>query len=178
MLLSLQEGLWRSAYFWQMRLASNLRQEEILEYHKVDSPKNTQCWRQKMWMQGVNHLTTVWMDTLLSYYEGVACVMSTGAFKVDVSYRKLARLLQCDDCLYFSGNLQVYWRCQCVSFLCAMGITVYLFAHDVNILDIQHQQKTRSNLANLSLSLICGSISMWMWKLQSFGWDQLCGELA
>lgn len=34
--------------------------------------------------------------------------MSTGAFKVDVSsYRKFARLLQYDDCMYFSGNLQV-----------------------------------------------------------------------
>jgi hypothetical protein len=67
-----------------------------------------------------------------------------------------------------------------------MGITVYLFAHDVNILDIQHQhvqesfskQKTRSNLANLSLNLICRGITMCMWKLQSFGWDQLCGEPA
>ncbi len=26
--------------------------------------------------------------------------MSTGAFKVDVSYRKFARLLQYDDCMY------------------------------------------------------------------------------
>jgi hypothetical protein len=33
--------------------------------------------------------------------------VSTGAFKVDVSYRKFARLLQYDDCMYFSGTLQV-----------------------------------------------------------------------
>jgi hypothetical protein len=35
--------IWRSAYFWQMSLTSNLKHEEILEYHKVDKLKNTQC---------------------------------------------------------------------------------------------------------------------------------------
>jgi hypothetical protein len=27
--------------FWQMRLAGNLRKEEILVYHKVDNPRYT-----------------------------------------------------------------------------------------------------------------------------------------
>jgi hypothetical protein len=176
MLLSLQEDLWRSAYFWQMRLAGNLRQEEILEHHEVDSPKNTQCWGQKMWMQVVNHLTTVWMDTFIILWRSSMCQLELLKLMFPPE-----SLLDCCNMMIVCISQAIHrsnWRCQCVSFLCAMGISVHLFAHDVNILDIQHQQKTRSNLANLSLDLICGSISMWMWKLQSFGWDQLCGELA
>jgi len=52
----LGEGLWRNAYFWQMSLVGNLKQEKILEYHKVDSPKN---------MYNMNGFRT---ETMYDYY--------------------------------------------------------------------------------------------------------------
>jgi hypothetical protein len=123
------------------------------------------------------------MDTFIILWRSSMCQLEL----LKLMFLPTESLQDCCNMMIVCISQAIYrsnWCCQCVSFLCAMGISVYLFAHDVNILDIQHQhvqesfskQKTRSNLANLSLNLICGPISMWMWKLQSFGWDQLFVE--
>jgi len=67
-----------------------------------------------------------------------------------------------------------------------MGISVYLFAHDVNILDIQHQhvqesfskQKTRSNLANLSQSYLWTYFHVNVETAELWVGSTICGELA
>jgi hypothetical protein len=121
MLLSLQEGLWRSAYFWQMRLPGNLRQEEILEHHEVDSPKNTQCRGQKMWMQ----LSIIWplfewtLYTFIILWRSSMCQLELLKLMFPTeSLRDCCKMMiVCISQAIYRSN----WRCQCVSFLCAMA---------------------------------------------------------